>query len=62
MTAEGPAFPRARWVALVALLVYLPTYAMAYGLANFLFLCNLSVILTAIGLWTGRVGAASGGL
>ena len=32
------------------LLVYLPSYAMAYGGANFLFLCNLGVILTALAL------------
>ena len=46
-------FPRARWVALAALLVYLVTYTRAYGVANFLFLCNLSVILVVVGLWTG---------
>ena len=52
MTLGAP-FPRARWLALAALLVYLPTYTVAYGVANFLFICNLSVILAAIGLWTG---------
>jgi hypothetical protein len=36
------------------LAVYLPAYALAYGLANFLFLCNLSVILTGVGIWTCR--------
>jgi hypothetical protein len=46
------AFPRLRWAALAFLAVYLPAYALAYGLANFLFLCNLSVILGAIGIWT----------
>ena len=44
-------FPRLRWVAAAFLAVYLPSYAIAYGLANFLFLCNLSVILGAIGIW-----------
>jgi hypothetical protein len=33
--------------------VYFVSFAVSYGFANFLFLCNLSVILTAIGLWTG---------
>lgn len=46
-------FPRLRWAALGFLAVYLPVYALAYGFANFLFLCNLSVILTAIGIWAG---------
>jgi hypothetical protein len=32
--------------------LYLPGYALAYGFVNFLFLCNLSVILAAIGIWT----------
>ncbi len=34
--------------------VYVPSYAVAYGFANFLFLCNLAVILVAIGIWTGN--------
>jgi uncharacterized membrane protein YgcG len=32
--------------------VYVPLYAFAYGFANFLFLCNLAVILVAVGIWT----------
>lgn len=32
------------------LAVYLPAYALTYGGANFLFLCNLGVILTALAL------------
>jgi hypothetical protein len=50
---SAAAFPRLRWAALAGMAVYLPAYTYAYGLANFLFLCNLSVILTAIGIWTG---------
>ena len=46
-------FPVLRWVALAFVLVLVPAYAAAYGPANFVFLCNLSVFLTAIGLWTG---------
>jgi hypothetical protein len=49
---SGPCFPRLRWVALAFLAVYLPAYTLAYGLANFLFLCNLTAILAAIGIWT----------
>jgi hypothetical protein len=48
-----PAFPHVRWVALACLAVYLVTYTRVYGMANFLFLCNLSVILVVLGLWTG---------
>ena len=39
------------WIAALWLLIYLPAYSAAYGLTNFLFLCNLGVILTALGLW-----------
>jgi hypothetical protein len=49
---SGPCFPRLRWAAAAFLAVYLPAYQLAYGLANFLFLCNLSVILAAVGIWT----------
>lgn len=48
-------FPRARWAALAWLVVYLPAYARAYGPLNFLFLCNLGVILTAWAFWRGHV-------
>jgi len=51
---EGPhPFPRLRWLALAWLAVYLPTYALVYGFTNFLFLCNVGVILTAVGIWRG---------
>lgn len=50
---SGPAFPRSRWLALAWLVVYLPSYTWAYGPANFLFLCNLSVILFCLGLLRG---------
>jgi hypothetical protein len=48
-----PAFPQARWLALAWLAVYLPSYTWAYGPANFLFLCNVAVILFCVGLWRG---------
>jgi len=46
-------FPVLRWAALVWLAVYLPAYTAAYGVVNFLFLCNLGVLVTAVGIWTG---------
>lgn len=48
-----PGFPRLRWAVAAFLAVYLPGYALAYGLANFLFLCDISVVLAAVGIWTG---------
>jgi len=47
-----PCFPRLRWAVAAFLAVYVPAYALAYGLANFLFLCNLAVLLAGAGLWT----------
>ncbi len=47
-------FPKLRWFALLWLLIYVPSYALAYPLINFLFLCNLGVLLTAIGLLVGN--------
>ncbi len=47
-------FPRLRWVALAWLAVYVPAYLYAYPLINFLFLCNLGVLLTALGLIAGN--------
>lgn len=46
-------FPRLRWLGLAWLVVYLPSYAAAYGFTNFLFLCNLGVMLTAAALLAG---------
>lgn len=36
------------------MVVYVPAYALAYPLTNFLFLCNLGVTLTAIALVAGN--------
>lgn len=53
-------FPRLRWLALAWLAVYLPSYAIAYGFTNFLFLCNLGVMLTAVAvLWENRLVLSS---
>lgn len=46
-------FPRLRWAALGWLSVYLPSYTLAYGVVNFLFLCNIAVLLSCLGLWRG---------
>jgi len=51
-TGQHP-FPRLRWLGLAWLAVYLPSYTIAYGITNFLFLCNLGVMITAIALWRG---------
>lgn len=42
--------PRWGWLGALWLLVYLPVYQSAYGALNFLFLCNIGVILTALAL------------
>jgi hypothetical protein len=47
-----PCFPRLRWAAVAWTALYVPSYALAYGFANFLFLCNLAVLLVAVGVWT----------
>ena len=49
-----PLFPRLRWLGFAWLAVYLPSYAAAYGFTNFLFLCNLGVMLTAWALVVGN--------
>jgi len=46
--SEDPV-PVLRLVVAAFLAVYVPAHAIAYGFANFLFLCNLSVILAAAG-------------
>lgn len=52
---EGDARPygRLRWLGLAWLAVYLPSYTLAYGVTNFLFLCNLGVMVTAVALVAG---------
>jgi len=43
-----------RWVALLWLAVWFAAYWHAWGLANFLHLCDIAVILTCIGLFTNN--------
>ncbi len=47
-------FPRLRWVAVLWLAVWLPAYWRVWGWANFLHLCDVTVILTCVGLWFGN--------
>jgi len=41
----------ARWVALAWLLVWVPTYWRAWGVANFFLLCDIAVFLAVLGFW-----------
>lgn len=47
-------FPRLRWAAAAWVAVWLPAYLWKYGWHVFLNLCDIAVIVTAIGLWTGN--------
>ena len=49
-----PVFPVARWIAAGWLAVWLPVYLWKYGWHVFLNLCDIAVILTCLGLWTGH--------
>jgi hypothetical protein len=48
-----PLFPRLRWVAVLWLLVWVPSYALVNGWRNFLQLCDVGVFVTCLGLWLG---------
>ena len=52
--AEAHPFPWVRWGAVLWLAVWVPAYAVTWGWPNFLLLCDMAVILTCIGLWTGN--------
>lgn len=43
-----------RWGALAWLAVWFPVYWRVWGLANFVHLCDIAVILTCLGLWTNN--------
>lgn len=43
-----------RWAALAWLALWVPAYAATWGWPNFLLLCDIAVILTCAGLWTGN--------
>jgi len=41
-----------RWISLVWFLTWFPLYWHYWGVANFIHLCDVAVILTCIGMWT----------
>jgi len=44
----------ARWAAVIWLAIWVPTYLYVWGASSFLFLCDLALLLTCIGLVTGN--------
>ena len=46
-------FPKLRWACLLGLAVWFPTYAVVWGWPNFVQYCDVAVILTVAGVWTG---------
>ena len=46
-------FPKLRWACVLWLAVWFPTYAIVWGFDNFLQLCDIAVVLTVLGIWTG---------
>jgi len=52
-TSQGKLPQWLGWAALLWLLVWVPAYWRTWGPENFLHLCDLSVILGCIGLWSG---------
>jgi hypothetical protein len=47
-------FPIARWIGLAFLGVWGPAYAHYWGAQNFLYICDVAVVLTCAGLWLGN--------
>ncbi len=43
-----------RWLSLVWFVVWFPAYWHTWGIANFVHLCDVAVILTCIGMWTNN--------
>ena len=52
--APARPLPQLAWLGIAWLAIYVPAYSRAYGLANFLFLCNLGVMITAVGFILGN--------
>jgi hypothetical protein len=46
-------FPVMRWVGVAWLAVWAPAYFLQWGWQNFLFFCDVAVVLTCIGVWRG---------
>jgi hypothetical protein len=52
--SDGPSFlPWQRWLATLWLVIWIPIYWRTWGPTNFLQLCDIAVILTCVGIWTG---------
>lgn len=52
LPSHSSSFPTwIRWGALGWLLIWIPAYWHTWGVANFLHLCDVAVVLTCIGLW-----------
>ncbi len=51
MAAGANVMPVLRWVGLLWLVVWLPSYIRVWGWANLLHLCDVAVILGCLGLW-----------
>lgn len=49
----SPLFPRLRWAAVAWMAVWAPVYFVHHGPRNFIYLCDISVVLTTVGLWRG---------
>ena len=47
------AFPWLRWAAVLWLAVWIPAYWTVWGWRNFFHLCDVAIVLTALGLWRG---------
>jgi hypothetical protein len=47
-------FPNARWAGLAVLVVWGWAYAHYWGVQDFLYLCNVAMVLTCAGLWFGN--------
>src|SRR5579872_1805286 len=45
--------PWQRWLAIAWLAIWIPTYWRTWGPSNFLQLCDIAVVLTCVGIWTG---------
>ena len=53
LSADQTPIPRwLQWAALVWMLIWFPIYWRTWGASNFVHLCDVAVILTAIGIWT----------
>lgn len=50
---HGAKYPNwMRWTALAWFVVWFPSYWRVWGVANFVHLCDVAVVLTCIGMWT----------